>query len=128
MTLGTIIAEAALKQGFDVRTTELHGLAQRGGSIPLHIRFGKNLYTPLILEGEANLVMALEPLEALRTTYFGSKKQKTIFLIDKYILPPLTVSVLGEKYPDMKTIVNQINPFAGDVIVPIRSRRKWALS
>jgi len=117
MTLGIIIAEAALKQGYDVRTTELHGLAQRGGSIPLHIRFGEKMYTPLILEGEANLVIALEPLEALRTTYFGSKKQKTVFLIDNYIMPPITVSVFGERYPTMKTIIKQIKPFAGKVMV-----------
>jgi indolepyruvate ferredoxin oxidoreductase beta subunit len=117
MTLGTIIAEAALKQGYDVRTTEVHGLAQRGGSIPLHIRFGEKMYTPLILEGEANLIIALEPLEALRTTYFGSKKHKTIFLIDNYKLNPITVSVLGEKYPKIENIVKHIKPFAGQIII-----------
>ncbi|MFH0929362.1 MAG: indolepyruvate oxidoreductase subunit beta [Candidatus Aenigmatarchaeota archaeon] len=116
MTLGTVIAQAALKQGYDVRTSELHGLAQRGGSMLLHLRIGKKLYTPLVLEGEANLVIALEPLEALRTTYFGSKKQKTTFLIDNFILPPMTVSVLGEEYPTMKSIVKKIKPFAGKVI------------
>ncbi|MFH1474208.1 MAG: indolepyruvate oxidoreductase subunit beta [Candidatus Aenigmatarchaeota archaeon] len=117
MTLGRIIAEAALKQGYDVRTTELHGLAQRGGSMQLHIRFGEKMYTPLILEGEANLIIALEPLEALRTTYFGSKRQKTTFLIDKYTLPPITVSVLGEKYPSMENIVNNIKPFAEEIML-----------
>jgi indolepyruvate ferredoxin oxidoreductase beta subunit len=117
MTLGRIIAEAALKQGYDVRTTELHGLAQRGGSIPLHIRFGNKMYTPLILEGEANLIIALEPLEALRASYFGSKRQRTVFLIDNYRLPPITVSVLGEKYPSMENIVNHIKPFAGEILI-----------
>jgi len=117
MTLGTIIAEAALKQGYDVRTTEVHGLAQRGGSIPLHIRFGEKMYTALVLEGEANLIIALEPLEALRTTYFGSKKHKTVFLIDKYKLPPITVSVLGERYPSMENIVSHIKPFADKIII-----------
>ncbi|NIM46879.1 MAG: indolepyruvate ferredoxin oxidoreductase subunit beta [Candidatus Aenigmarchaeota archaeon] len=117
MTLGTIIAEAALKQGYDVRTTEVHGLAQRGGSIPIHIRFGEKLYTALVLESEADLIIALEPLEALRTTYFGSKKHKTVFLIDKYRLPPITVSVLGEKYPRMENIVSHIKPFADRIII-----------
>jgi indolepyruvate ferredoxin oxidoreductase beta subunit len=117
MTLGTVIAEAALKQGYDVRTTELHGLAQRGGSIPLHIRFGDKMYTPLILEGEANLIIALEPLEALRASYFGSKRQRTVFLIDNYKLPPITVSVLGEKYPSMDNIVDHIKPFAGEIMI-----------
>lgn len=117
LTLGLIIAEAALKRGHDVRTTELHGLSQRGGSIPIHIRFGEKMYTPLVLEGEANLIVALEPLEALRTTYFGSKKHKTIFVIDNYKIPPITVSVFGEKYPKMEDIVNHIKPFSDKIIV-----------
>ena len=116
LTLGIIIAEAALKQGYDVRTTELHGLAQRGGSIPIHIRFGEKMYTPLVLEGEANLIIALEPLEALRTTYFGSKKHKTVFIIDNYRIPPITVSALGEEYPSMSEIIEHIKPFSGNII------------
>jgi len=117
LTLGIIIAEAAMKQGYDVRTTELHGLAQRGGSIPIHIRFGEKMYTPLVLEGEADLIMALEPLEALRTTYFGSKKHKTTFVIDNYKIPPITVSSFGEKYPSIDEIVNHIKPFSDKVII-----------
>jgi indolepyruvate ferredoxin oxidoreductase beta subunit len=117
LTLGMIIAEAALKQGYDVRTTELHGLAQRGGSIPIHIRFGEKMYTPLVLEGEADLIIALEPLEALRTTYFGSKKQKTLFIIDNYKIPPITVSAFGERYPSMDDIVSNIKSFSEKVII-----------
>jgi len=117
LTLGMIIAEAALKQGYDVRTTELHGLAQRGGSIPIHIRFGEKMYTPLVLEGEADLIIALEPLEALRTTYFGSKKQKTTFVIDNYKIPPITVSAFGEKYPNKDEIINYIKPFSGNIVI-----------
>lgn len=117
LTLGTIIAEAALKQGYDVRTTELHGLAQRGGSIPIHIRFGEKMYTPLVLEGEADLIIALEPLEALRSAYLGSRNHKTTFLIDNYKMPPITVSAFGEKYPTMDEIVNHIKPFSGKIIV-----------
>jgi indolepyruvate ferredoxin oxidoreductase beta subunit len=117
LTLGMIIAEAAIKQGYDVRTIELHGLAQRGGSIPIHVRFGEKMYSPMVLEGEADLIIALEPLEALRTTYFGSKKHKTTFIVDDYKIPPITVSALGEKYPSMEDIVSQIKPFAEKVMV-----------
>lgn len=117
LTLATIIAEAAMKEGYDVRTTELHGLAQRGGSIPIHIRFGEKMYTPLVLEGEADLIIALEPLEALRTTYFGSKNHNTVFLIDNYKIPPITVSAFGEKYPSMNEIANSIKLFSSKVII-----------
>ena len=117
LTLGKVIAEAALKQGYDVRTTELHGLAQRGGSIPFHVRFGKKMYTPLVLEGEANLVISLEPLEALRASYYGSKKNKTVFLIDAHRISPISVSVLGEKYPSTKNIIKKLKSFSKKVIV-----------
>jgi indolepyruvate ferredoxin oxidoreductase beta subunit len=117
LTLGMIIAEAALKQGYDVRTTELHGLAQRGGSIPFHIRFGKKMYTPLVLEGEADVIISLEPLEALRSCYYGSKQHKTVFLIDNDPVVPLSVSVLGEKYPSTKEIENNLKDFSEKVIV-----------
>jgi len=117
LTLATIIAEAAMKEGYDVRTTELHGLAQRGGSIPIHIRFGEKMYTPLVLEGEADLIIALEPLEALRTTYFGSKNHKTVFLIDNYKIPPITVSAFGEKYPTNDEIISHIKPFSNKTII-----------
>ena len=117
LTLGVIIAEAALKQGCDVRTTELHGLAQRGGSIPVHVRFGKKMYTPLILEGEADLIISLEPLEALRSCYYGSKQHKTIFLIDNDPLVPLSVSVLGDKYPLIKEIEKNLEDFSEKVII-----------
>ncbi len=115
LTLATIIAEAAMKEGYDVRTTELHGLAQRGGSIPIHIRFGEKMYTPLVLEGEADLIIALEPLEALRSAYFGSKKHKTKFIIDNYRIPPITVSAFGEKYPSYDEIINHLKEFSGSV-------------
>jgi len=117
LTLGMIIAEAALKQGYDVRTTELHGLAQRGGSIPFHIRFGKKMYTPLVLEGEADVIMSLEPLEALRSSYYGSKQHKTKILIDNDPVVPLSVSVLGETYPSMEEIKNNLKDFSEKVFV-----------
>ena len=116
LTLGIIIAEAALKQGYYVRTTELHGLAQRGGSIPIHLRFGKKMYTAMVLEGEADLVISLEPLEALRSAYYGSKQHKTVFVIDNDPIVPLSVSVLGEKYPSLNEIENNLKNFSEKVI------------
>jgi indolepyruvate ferredoxin oxidoreductase, beta subunit len=117
LTMSMIIAQAAMKQGLDVRTTELHGLAQRGGSIPVHIRFGEKMYSGIVMEGEANLVISLEPLEALRTAYFGSKKHSTTFVVDNYKIPPITVSALGEVYPSMESIISRVKPFAEKIIV-----------
>ncbi len=82
ITLLKILAEAAKIDGFDVRTSELHGLSQRGGSVECHIRLGKKIYSPLVEAGAADLVFALEQNEALRAAYYGSSK-RTIFLINK---------------------------------------------
>ncbi|MBU2635317.1 2-oxoacid:acceptor oxidoreductase family protein, partial [Patescibacteria group bacterium] len=66
ITLLQIIAEAALVEGLDVKTSELHGLSQRGGAVETHIRFGKKIYSPLVSLGSADLILSLETLESLR--------------------------------------------------------------
>lgn len=116
LTLGNVIAEAALFQGYDVKTTELHGLAQRGGSIPFQLRFGKKINSALIMEGDAGLIIALEPLEALRSAYYSSKERGTRILSNDKIVTPVTVSVLGEKYPAIKGIKKALKNFSKDII------------
>ena len=61
-----IIAEAALLSGLDVKTNEVHGMAQRGGSVIAQIRFGPEVFSPLVPEGSARVLAALEKIEALR--------------------------------------------------------------
>lgn len=116
ITLANVIAESALLQGYDVKTSELHGLAQRGGTIQSHIRFGDKIYSSLVLKGEAHLVIGLELLETLRACDYGSKESKTVFLIDNYRIIPLSVSVLGEKYQSLKEIVKKLKLFSKKVI------------
>jgi len=117
LTLQNIIADAALKQGYDVKTSELHGLAQRGGHIPSHIKFGKKIYSPLVLEGKANLVIGLEPLEALRACRFGSKENKTVFIIDNNRITPMSVTILNQKYPSVKEIKNILEKSSSKVFI-----------
>ena len=61
-----ILASAALKGNHHVRTAETHGMAQRGGSVSGYLRFGQHVEGPLIPSGQANIIMAFEPLEAVR--------------------------------------------------------------
>jgi len=61
-----LIAAAAMKNGFDVRTTETIGMAQRGGSVFGHVRIGENIFSPLIPPGEADLIIGFEPAETVR--------------------------------------------------------------
>jgi len=85
ITLLQIISEAAVFEGYNVRTSELHGLSQRGGSVEVHIRFGKKIHSPMVAQGKAGLVLALEEQEVLNGLYFANSK--TNFLINQFVIP-----------------------------------------
>ena len=84
-----------LFEGLDIRTSELHGLSQRGGSVEVHIKLDKKVYSPLISQGRADLVLGLEMQETLREANFAN--QKTRFLVNKKIIPIPFVKNLTEE-------------------------------
>jgi len=116
LTLQNIVAEAALKEGFDVKTSEIHGLSQRGGPIPSHVRFGEKIYSSIVMEGEADLVIGLEPLEALRAAYYGSKEKKTVFVFDTWRIVPSSILTQKEKYPSVKEIERSLKNFSSKAV------------
>ncbi|MCK4548234.1 MAG: indolepyruvate oxidoreductase subunit beta [Candidatus Eisenbacteria sp.] len=63
---GNLVADLALDAGFDVKKSEVHGMAQRGGSVVSHVRFARKVYSPVIVEGQATHLVAFELMEALR--------------------------------------------------------------
>ena len=87
ITLLQILAKAALNEGCDVKTAELHGLSQRGGSIEVHIRFGENIFSPLVKQEGADLIISLEAQESLKACNFASKTAKTTFLVNNFFIP-----------------------------------------
>lgn len=95
ITLLQVISRAVLIEKKEVKTSELHGLSQRGGSIDAHIRFGKKIYSPLISKGEADLILGLEMQEVLRVVSFAN--EKTAFLINQEIIPIPLIKNLSEK-------------------------------
>lgn len=111
ITLIQILAEAAIMEGYDVKTSELHGLAQRGGSVECHIRFGKEIFSPLVRQGGADLVLALEAQEALKACYFASKKAKTFFLVNKFFVP-----IPGQNLLKKEDILKVIKKFSKKAI------------
>jgi indolepyruvate ferredoxin oxidoreductase beta subunit len=115
LTLGGILAEAALKAGYDVKMSELHGLSQRGGSIPVQVRFGQKIYSSLVGIGDADIVIAMEPLEALRAAKFASPK-KTVLVMNTYEVQPISVIATGKKYPKMEDIKKELKKFYKKVI------------
>jgi len=94
ITLLQILAEAALFEGYDVKTSELHGLSQRGGSVEVHLRFGEKVYSPLVSQGKADLILGLEMQECLKACYFANSE--TTFLINKYLIPVSSQKQISE--------------------------------
>ncbi len=95
---GNIIAEAAMRKGLDVKKSEVHGMAQRGGSVVSHVRFGKKVESPLIRKGECDILLSFEQLESLRWSEF-LKPGGTILSNSQRILP-MSVSAGSSVYPD----------------------------
>lgn len=94
----TILARAALLAGYDVKTNEVHGMAQRGGSVVAEIRYGSKVYSPLIAPQGACVLASLEQMEALRYAHYLSPNG--VAVVSKLRLIPTTVSAGLAKYPE----------------------------
>ena len=93
-----IIGKTALNAGFDVKLSEVHGMAQRGGSVVTHVRIGNEIGAPLVTEGEVDYILAFEKLEALRWAYY-LKKDGIILVNNQEIMPMPVITGMAE-YPD----------------------------
>jgi indolepyruvate ferredoxin oxidoreductase beta subunit len=120
ITLSKIIAQAAFLEKKDVKASELHGLSQRGGSVVVQLRIGKDVFSPLIVRGGADLILVLERNEVLKNCYFATKR-KTVFLINDSLLP--TPSFLGLKLPSKEKIISQLKGFSKKIIFVQATRR-----
>ncbi len=104
-----IVGEVAIAAGCDVKKTDTIGMAQRGGSVLSHMRIARKVWSPLIREGEGDLLLALEKLEAAR--WAGYLKPEGIVIVNNHALPPLSVSLGNARYPsddEIKDILRQI--------------------
>jgi indolepyruvate ferredoxin oxidoreductase beta subunit len=81
-----ILSEVALSHGLDVKKSEVHGMAQRGGSVVSHVRFGRKVHSPVIAEGEADLLVSFEKMEALRWIHYLAPGG-TVVVNDQEIVP-----------------------------------------
>jgi indolepyruvate ferredoxin oxidoreductase beta subunit len=85
-----VISRAAMLAGYDVKKSEVHGMAQRGGSVVSQVRIGETVFSPLIPEGETNYLVSFEMLESLR--YADLLAPDGVALINSQIIVPVTVS------------------------------------
>jgi indolepyruvate ferredoxin oxidoreductase beta subunit len=110
-----ILGIAALKEGLNVRVSEIHGMAQRGGAVVSTIRIGEKVLATTILEGQADVLLGFEPLETLRNLRFAS--EKTLVVMSDERIPPTELSAKKMKYPSMDEILAKIHRFTKNVIL-----------
>ena len=94
---GKVIGEVAEKSGLSVKQSEVHGMAQRGGSVVTYVRIGDQVISPLIEKGEADLIVAFEQLEALR--WIGFLKPNGLVIVNEQKISPMPVIIGAAKYP-----------------------------
>jgi len=92
-----IIGKTALEMGLDVKISEVHGMAQRGGSVVTFVRFGEKVNEPVVEEGQADVIIAFEQLEALRYAHF--LKPDGVLVINDWKISPMTVVIGAREYP-----------------------------
>ncbi|MBM3329459.1 MAG: indolepyruvate oxidoreductase subunit beta [Calditrichaeota bacterium] len=93
-----LLSEAAMSAGYDVKKSEVHGMAQRGGVVSSHVRFGPKVHSPLIPDGAADVVLAFEAAEGLRWVD-QVKPDGALVVNTQEIVPPIAFTK-EHRYPD----------------------------
>lgn len=93
-----ILGNVALKNGYDVKVSEVHGMSQRGGSVVTYVKMGEKVYSPLIEKGEADVIIAFEKLEALR--WVDYLKAEGTLVVNAQEINPMPVIIGKAKYPE----------------------------
>jgi len=118
--LTSVIGAACAKSGKKIITGEMYGLSQRSGTVSVHLRIGEDAFSPLIPYGEADIIIALEAIEALR--YIEFLKKDGIILMNKRIMhPPIETSKIitakGSKYITVEDIVSKLKNWTTNIAV-----------
>lgn len=114
ITASRIIGDAALLAGKDVLLSETHGMAQRGGSVVCTARIG-DVYSPLIPDGQADVILSLELVETLRAV--GKASDKTVIIASTERLVPLSVSTQKLRYPTIEEVSLELEKIAREFVL-----------
>jgi indolepyruvate ferredoxin oxidoreductase beta subunit len=107
-----VLADLGMALGFDVKKAEIDGMSQRGGNVISYIRWGEHVYSPIITKGEADIILAFEKLEALRS--IEQISPDGMILINDYAIVPVTVSSGLSVYPDDENIQESLQKFTSN--------------
>jgi indolepyruvate ferredoxin oxidoreductase beta subunit len=110
-----VMADTFLEAGYDVKKSEVHGMAQRGGSVSSHVRFGEKVYSPIIKMGDVDYLCMMEKMEILRWLNYCNKS--SVILMDDVEVNPPVVNLGEMEYPqDIEKILR--NNFRNFHIIP----------
>lgn len=107
-----VLAELGVKLGYDVKKAEIHGMSQRGGSVVSHLRWGETVHSPIIAQGEADILISFEKLEALR--YVDQVRKDGLVIVNDQSIVPVTVSSSDKVYPDTEEIKSKISEYSAN--------------
>ena len=93
-----ILGGITIHEGYDVKLSEVHGMAQRGGSVVTFVRYGDEVYEPIVEEGTADVLIAFERLEALRYAHF--LKKDGVLIVNDQRIDPMPVVIGAATYPE----------------------------
>lgn len=114
LTSSQVIGGAALDKGLDVYMSEVHGMAQRGGVVVTTVKIDEKVHSPLIGDGEADVILGFEPVETYRAIEKASKD--TWIVTNTSPIVPFTVSVGKEDYPDVEDILDSLEDVSDRLI------------
>ena len=109
-----ILGKVAIKEGYDVKVSEVHGMSQRGGSVVTYVKYSDKVYSPIIDRGEADLILAFEMLEAMRALPYLKKGGKMIANTQK--MNPMPVITGAMEYPGEMIMEVKFDEFLPRVI------------
>ncbi len=113
ITTSSILSKGLIENGFDVKMSEIHGMSQRGGTVVTQIKYGEKVYSPIIGDGEADLIVSFEKLEALRALPY--LKEGGIIVTDNREIYPMPVLTGEAEYPE--DAIEQLKAVVPKVIV-----------
>ncbi len=116
---GTILAsklltEGLLSQGYDVKMSEVHGMSQREGPVLTHVRFGEQVFSPIVEAKKADVIIGFEELEVLRNLEYLREDGKGVVILNRVRVNPIGVQNGSDKYPE--NVAELISTRAGKVI------------
>jgi indolepyruvate ferredoxin oxidoreductase, beta subunit len=106
ITASEIISDVAMLSGFDTKKSEIHGMSQRGGVVTSHVRYSEKVFSPVIMEGEADILLSFELAETVRWLHFIKPTGRVVTSRQK-IVPPAVYAGMGNYPEDAETVIKQ---------------------